>query len=101
VFVCFGSCCRNLINDSYRLHMCMLYPPYLIALAAVYTACAYVKRDVTEWFDLLNVNPVEVRRFPEALFAAPVICSGDCVDASLLCDGAVTRCLRGRRWRSL
>lgn len=51
---------RTLVNDSYRLDMCLLHPPYLIALAAIYIGCAYIKRDVTEWFDLLNVDTAQV-----------------------------------------
>ena len=51
---------RTLVNDSYRLDICLLHPPYLIALAAIYIGCAYIKRDVTEWFDLLNVDTAQV-----------------------------------------
>ena len=31
---------RFLINDTYRSDLCLIYPPHLIAIAAVYMACA-------------------------------------------------------------
>lgn len=45
----YGSCpeCRRtltlrrfLINDTYRSDLCLLYPPHLIAITAIYMACA-------------------------------------------------------------
>jgi len=30
--------CRRLVNDSYHTDVCLLYPPYLTALAALYIA---------------------------------------------------------------
>ncbi len=51
---------RSIVNDSYWLDAVLLYPPYLVALAAIYLACAYLELDVSEWFDKLNVNRAEV-----------------------------------------
>ncbi len=48
------------MNDSYWLDAVLLYPPYLVALAAINLACAYLELDVSEWFDKLNVNRTEV-----------------------------------------
>jgi cyclin-C len=31
--------CRFIINDTYRSELCLLYPPHLIAIAAVYLTC--------------------------------------------------------------
>ncbi len=48
------------MNDSYWLDAALLYPPYLIALAAIFLACAFLELDVTEWYTKLNVNRAEV-----------------------------------------
>ena len=52
---------RVIVNDSYSLDVCLLYPPFLVALAAVFLAAAYCELDVTDWFDKLNVDRGEVR----------------------------------------
>jgi hypothetical protein len=51
---------RSVVNDSYRLDVCLFVPPYMIALAAIRIACAFMELDVTDWFDRLNVNGAEV-----------------------------------------
>ena len=51
----------NITNDSYRTDVSLLYPPHLIALASLYVASVYKKKDLRKWFDKLNVNLDEVR----------------------------------------
>lgn len=46
----------RIVNDSLRCNVCLLYPPYLIALAAIYMACVFQKKDCSQWFSELNVN---------------------------------------------
>jgi hypothetical protein len=58
---CIADAARSIVNDSYWLDATLLHPPYMIALAAIYIACAYMELDVTMWFDALNVNRKEVR----------------------------------------
>ena len=60
---------RSIVNDSYRLDICLLYPPHIIALAAVYLACTYMGRDVTDWFEALNVNREELNDVVQQLLA--------------------------------
>lgn len=46
----------DICNDSYRSDAIMMYPPYLVALAAVYIALVKVQRDPEEYFVRFNVN---------------------------------------------
>ena len=46
----------RIVNDSLRCDVCLLYPPYLIALTAIYMACVFQKKDCSQWFAELNVN---------------------------------------------
>ncbi len=45
-----------IVNDSYRTDLCLLYPPYLIAIAAVYMSCTFAEYSVSEWLTKLNVK---------------------------------------------
>ncbi|XP_071492710.1 cyclin-C-like [Diadema setosum] len=47
----------HIINDSLRTDICLLYPPYLIALASLHMACVISQNDHTkQWFAQLNVD---------------------------------------------
>ena len=53
-----------IVNDTYRTDLCLLYPPYLIALASFYMACVKLEgkiKDTKQWFAELSVNMGEVR----------------------------------------
>lgn len=56
---------RYVVNDSYRTDLCLLYPPYLIAIAALYVASVLKDRDkkpdVKQWFAELTVDMNDVR----------------------------------------
>lgn len=43
-------------NDCLRSEIPLLFPPYLIALSAIYMACVFEKRDCQQWFGELNVD---------------------------------------------
>ena len=43
-------------NDCLRSDIPLLFPPYLIALSAIYVACVFEKRDCQQWFGELNVD---------------------------------------------
>ena len=47
---------RRLINDSLRTDVSILFPPYCIALAAIYMTAVYLKVDAKDWFAELNVD---------------------------------------------
>jgi cyclin C len=46
----------RIVNDTYRSDVCMLYPPYLIALAALHMACVVHQKDCKQWFAELSVD---------------------------------------------
>ncbi|KAI9141536.1 cyclin-like protein [Paraphysoderma sedebokerense] len=55
-----------IVNDSYRTDVCLLYPPYMIALAAIYMSVVFnskvkvgegdKEKDMREWFSELSVD---------------------------------------------
>ena len=52
----FLSLAWRIVNDSFRTDICLIYPPYQIALAAVYMASVVRQRDASEWFKELCVD---------------------------------------------
>ena len=52
----FLSLAWRIVNDSLRTDVCLIYPPYQIALAAVYMACVVRQRDASDWFKELCVD---------------------------------------------
>lgn len=46
----------RIVNDSLRTDVSLLYPPYLIALAAIHMACIILQKDCKQWFSELNVD---------------------------------------------
>ncbi|XP_033637692.1 cyclin-C-like isoform X2 [Asterias rubens] len=46
----------RIVNDSLRTDVCLLYPPYLIALACLHMACVISQKDTKHWFAELNVD---------------------------------------------
>lgn len=46
----------KVVNDSLRTNVCLMYPPYMVALAAIYMACVFQKQDCQQWFAELNVD---------------------------------------------
>jgi cyclin C len=53
------------VNASYRTDLCLVYPPYLIALAAVQMAAVIhdkdKRNDIKQWLAELAVDMSEVR----------------------------------------
>ncbi|EDV21910.1 uncharacterized protein TRIADDRAFT_29608 [Trichoplax adhaerens] len=49
-------CAWRAINDSYNTDICLMYPPYIIALACLHTACIIQSIDCTQWFAELSVD---------------------------------------------
>ena len=50
----------RIVNDSYRCDVCLMYPPYLIALAAIHIAAVVIKKDIKSWFIELSVDMTKV-----------------------------------------
>lgn len=59
----------SIVNDSYRLDLCLYYPPYMIALAATQMACTYHKHDPTRWLDKLTVDQRELDEIAKQILA--------------------------------
>jgi cyclin C len=59
----------TLVNDSQRCDVGLVYPPFIIALAALYVACVHAKIDSRPWFDQLNVNVKIVHECSQDLLA--------------------------------
>lgn len=62
----------NIVNDSYRTDICLLYPPYLIALAAIYLASFLKDKDLKQWFSDLSVEMAEVRQTHTSQSVSPL-----------------------------
>lgn len=46
----------RIVNDSLRTDVSLLYPPYLIALAALHLASVILQKDLKQWFAELTVD---------------------------------------------
>ncbi|XP_074617141.1 cyclin-C-like [Acropora palmata] len=46
----------RILNDSLRTDVSLIYPPYQIALAAIYMACVIQQKDCKQWFAELSVD---------------------------------------------
>jgi len=51
----------DVLNDSYQTDVILVYPPHLIALAALYFAAVYLQRDVKTWYNRLNIPIPEIK----------------------------------------
>uniref|UniRef100_A0A8B9L4J6 Cyclin C n=1 Tax=Astyanax mexicanus TaxID=7994 RepID=A0A8B9L4J6_ASTMX len=46
----------RIVNDTYRTDLCLLYPPFMIALACLHVACVVQQKDARQWFAELSVD---------------------------------------------
>ncbi|XP_023532063.1 cyclin-C1-1-like isoform X1 [Cucurbita pepo subsp. pepo] len=46
----------GLVNDTYKMDLLLVHPPYLIALACIYIASVLREKDTTAWFEELHVD---------------------------------------------
>lgn len=61
----------RIINDSLRTDVSLLYPPYMISLAALHMACVIQQKDARQWFAELAVDlekVIEVSRHVLSLY---------------------------------
>jgi len=57
----------SILNDSYRTDICVLYPPYLIALTCIYMASVLLPCDLKQWFAELSVDMKEIAEITSEL----------------------------------
>ncbi|XP_044382040.1 cyclin-C1-1 isoform X2 [Triticum aestivum] len=46
----------GLVNDTYKMDLILVQPPYMIALACIYIASVLKDKDTTSWFEELHVD---------------------------------------------
>ncbi|GJR22813.1 cyclin-C1-2-like protein isoform X1 [Tanacetum coccineum] len=46
----------GIVNDTYRMDLVLIHPPYLIGLACIYVASVLNEKDNTAWFEDLRVD---------------------------------------------
>ena len=59
----------DIVNDSYRSSAILMYPPYIIALAAIYLSLIKVQRDASEYLNKINVNHEAVETVVQTLLS--------------------------------
>uniref|UniRef100_A0A0K8TS88 Cyclin-C n=1 Tax=Tabanus bromius TaxID=304241 RepID=A0A0K8TS88_TABBR len=58
----------RIINDSLRTDVCLLYPPYQIAIGCLQIACVILQKEATKtWFAELNVDMDKVQEISRAI----------------------------------
>lgn len=57
----------RVINDSLRTDVCLLYPPYQIALGCLQIACVILQKDLKTWFAELNVDMEKIQEIARHL----------------------------------
>ncbi|WZY79161.1 hypothetical protein YC2023_025545 [Brassica napus] len=44
----------GIVNDTYKMDLILVHPPYRIALACIYIASVHTEKDITAWFEDLH-----------------------------------------------
>lgn len=57
----------RIINDSLRTDVCLLYPPYQIAIGCLQIACVILQKDLKSWFAELNVDLDKVQEIVRSI----------------------------------
>jgi cyclin C len=47
---------QDIVNDTYRLDLPLLHPPYVLAIASIYMACNFLEKDYRPWFKTLHIS---------------------------------------------
>jgi len=50
----------SIVNDSYYTDCCMIYPPYLIAISAIYISCQLLQLDYKGWLRAAQVDHTQI-----------------------------------------
>ncbi|XP_064026261.1 cyclin-C isoform X1 [Pogoniulus pusillus] len=56
----------RIVNDTYRTDLCLLYPPFMIALACLHVACVVQQKDARQWFAELSVDMEKAQQASQA-----------------------------------
>ena len=59
----------RIVNDSLRTDVCLMHPPYLISLTAIYMACVIQQKDCKQWFAELNVEMQKIMEITQQVLA--------------------------------
>lgn len=59
----------NVVNDSLRTDVALLYPPYLIALAALHLASVIHQKDLKLWFAELSVDLTKIMEISKEILS--------------------------------
>lgn len=51
----------GLVNDTYKMDLILIHPPYMIALACIYIASVLKDKETTAWFEELRVDMNSVK----------------------------------------
>lgn len=79
-----------ILNDSYLTDACLLYPPFLVAIACIYLAGTLVDRDMRPWVASLSVSNQDIGDLAQHLagmYASPLLAfppAGAAMDDSLV-----------------
>jgi cyclin-C len=79
-----------ILNDSYLTDVCLLYPPFLVAIACIYLAGTLADRDMRPWVTSLSVSTQDIGDLAQHLanmYASPLLAlpsAGSTVDDALI-----------------
>ncbi|KAL1243811.1 Cyclin-C [Trichinella nativa] len=59
----------KVLNDSYRSDVCLLFPPYQIALACLHIAFVLLGKDMNNWFAEISVDTDRIFEIEKQIFA--------------------------------
>jgi len=59
----------RIVNDSLRTDVALLYPPYMISLAALHMACVILQKDCKQWFADLTVDMEKILEIVKQILA--------------------------------
>ena len=59
----------RVVNDSLRTDTSLMYPPYMIALTAIYMACVIQQKDCKQWFAELSVDMQKIMEITQQILA--------------------------------
>lgn len=65
-----------ILNDSYLTDACLLYPPFLVAIACVYLAGTLADRDMRPWIASLSVSTHDIGDLAQhlaAMYSSPLL----------------------------
>ena len=59
----------RIVNDCLRTDACLMYPPYMISLTAVYMTCVIQQKDCKQWFAELTVDMQKIMEITQKILA--------------------------------